>query len=142
MADYLLTEVDVSSDKEFQDDKIIDPITQTDLNFINDDDSDVDDVDFYRSTNKKLALVDKDKTPQPVLKNNVGKLEIDSDSESDYEEEEEQYVILNSEHVHFPEETKIIIPERMRSLYGTDNYEWNHYKLPLLLIYFSLAYDM
>ena len=30
----------------------------------------------------------------------------------------------------FPEETKIIIPERMHSFYGTDNYEWNPYKLP------------
>ena len=112
------------------------------MNFINDDDSDVDDVDFYRSTNKKLALGNKDKTSQSVRKNNVGKLEIDSDSESGYEEEEEQFAILNSEHVQFTEETKIIIPERMRSLYGTDNYEWNHYKLPLLLIYFSLTYDM
>ena len=34
MADYLLTEVDVASDEEFQDDEIIDPITQADLGFI------------------------------------------------------------------------------------------------------------
>ena len=115
MADYLLTEVDVSSDKEFQDDQIIDPITQAHLNFINDDDSDVDDVDFYHSTNKKQALGNKDKTPLPVLKHNTGKLKINSDSEREYEEEEEQFVIPNSEHVEFPEETKIIIPERMLS---------------------------
>ena len=114
MADYLLTEVDVSSVKEFQDDQIIDPITQADLNFINDDDSDVDDVDFYHSTNKKLALGNKDNTPLPVLKHNAGKLKIDSASEREYEEEEEQFVIPNSEHVEFPEETKIIIPERTR----------------------------
>ena len=63
MADYLLTEVDVASDEEFQDEEIIDPITQADLVFINDDYSNVDDVDFYCSTNKKLALGDKDKAP-------------------------------------------------------------------------------
>ena len=130
MADYLLTEADVPSDEEFQDDEIIDPITQADLGFINDDYSNVDDVDFYCSTNKKLALSDKDKTPLPVLKHNVGKLKIDSDSENKHEEEEEQFAIPNSEHVEFPEETKIMISERMRSFCGTDDYEWNHYKLP------------
>ena len=130
MFDFLLTKVDVSSDEEFQDDELIDPITQADLDFINHDDSNVDDVDFYCSTNKKLALGDKDKTPLYVLKHNVGKLKIDSNSKSEYEEEEEQFAIPNSEHVEFPKETKIIIPERMRSFYGTDNYEWNHYKLP------------
>ena len=55
MADYLLIEVDVSPDGEFQDDEIIDPITQADLDFINEDNSDVDDVDFYCSTNKNGA---------------------------------------------------------------------------------------
>ena len=68
MADYLMTEVDVSSDDEFQDYEIIDPITHADLDFINDGDSNVDDVSFYCSTNKKLALGDKDKTPLPELK--------------------------------------------------------------------------
>ena len=114
MADYLLTEIDVSSNKEFQDDEIIDTITHADLDFINDDDSNVDGVD---------SLGNKDKTLIPVLKYNVGKLKIDSNSESEYEETEEQFSIPNSEHVEFPEETKIIIPERMRSFYGTDNYE-------------------
>ena len=59
---------------------------------------------------KKLALGDKYKTPLPVLKHNITKLKIDSDSESESEEEEEQFVIPNTEHVEFPEETKIIIP--------------------------------
>ena len=130
MANYLLTEVDVSSDKEFQDDEIIDPITHVDLDFINNGDSDVDDVDFYCSTNKKLALSDKNKTPLLVLKFNVRKLKIDTESESEYEEEEEQFSIPNSELIEFPKETKIIIPKSMCSFYGTDNYEWNHYKLP------------
>ena len=99
MADYLLTKVDMSSYKKFKDDEIIDPITQADLDFINNDDSEVDDVDFYCSTNKKLALSDKDKTPSPVLKHNVGKLKIDSNCKSEYEEEEEQFAIPNCEHV-------------------------------------------
>ena len=55
MADYLLIEVDVSSDGEFQDDEIIDPITQVDLDFVNEDNSDADDFDFYCSTNKNGA---------------------------------------------------------------------------------------
>ena len=130
MADYLLTDVDVSSDEEFQDDEIIDPITQADLDFINDNDSDFGDVGFYCSTNKKLALGDKGKTLLPVLKHNIGKFKIDSDSKSEYEEEEEQFAIPNSEHVEFLEETKKTRPEGMHSFYGTDNYEWNHYKLP------------
>ena len=103
MADYLLTKVDKSSYKKFKDNEIIDPITQADLDFINDDASEVDDVDFYCSTNKKLALIDKDKTPSPVLKHNVGKLKIDSNCESEYEEEEEQFAIRNSEQVEFLE---------------------------------------
>ena len=103
----------MSSDEEFQNDEIIDPITQVDLDFINDD-SNVNGVDSYCSTNKKMALGNQEKTPLPVLQYNVGKLKIDSDSESEYEEEEEQFAIPNSEHVEFPEETKIIIPERTR----------------------------
>ena len=110
MIDYLLTEADVSSDEEFQDDEIINLITQADMDFINDDKSDVDNVGFYCSINNKLALGDKYKTPLPVLKHNITKLKIDSDSESESEEEKEQFVIPNSEHVEFPEETKIIIP--------------------------------
>ena len=52
IADYLLSEVYVSSDEESQDDKLIDPITQGGLDFINDDDSDVNDTDIYCSSNK------------------------------------------------------------------------------------------
>ena len=126
MADYLMTEVDVSSDDEFHDYEIIDPITHADLDFINDGDSNVDDVSFYCCTNKKLVLGDKDKTPLPELKHNIGKLKISSNSERKYEKEQLQFAIPNSEHVEFSTETKVIIPERMRSFYGTDNYEWNY----------------
>ena len=58
MDDYLLSEEYVSSDEEFQDDELIDPITQAGLDFINDDDSDVDDTDIYCSSKKKLGLGD------------------------------------------------------------------------------------
>ena len=129
MDDYLLSEEYVSSDEEFQDDELIDPITQAGLDFINDDDSDVDDTDIYCSSNKKLGLGDQDKVPLSMLKHKAGKLKIHCDSENEYDDEE-HFSIPNSEHVEFPEETKIIIPERMRSFYGTDNYEWNYYKLP------------
>ena len=47
-----------------------------------------------------------------------------------YKKEEEQFTIPNYEHVEFSEETKIIIPEKIRSFYGTEDHEWNHYKLP------------
>ena len=70
----------------------------------------------------KLALGDKDKAPLSVLKHNAGKLKIHSDSENEYDHEE-HFSVPNYEHVEFPEEAKIIIPESMRSSYGTDNYE-------------------
>ena len=61
------------------------------------DDSDADDLDFYRCTDKKLALGDKDKMPLSVLKHNIGKLKIDSDSKREYEEEEHlQFQILST----------------------------------------------
>ena len=50
---------------------------------------------------------------------------IESDSESD-----SGFVIHNYDETgHKIDENKIVIPEAMRQLYGTDNYEWNHYKL-------------
>ena len=76
-----------------------------------------------------------DKVPVPVIKLNVGKVRIDSDSESKYDEEEVEFAIPNSEQVVFPEETKIILPERIQGFYGTNNYEWNHYKLPVGEVY-------
>ena len=62
-----------------------------------------------------------DKVPVPVIKLNVGKVRIDSDSESKYDEEEVEFAIPNSEQVVFPEETKIILPERIQGFYGTNN---------------------
>ena len=48
MADYLLIEVQVSSDEEFENIEVIDSILKADLDFINDYDSVRDDVGFYR----------------------------------------------------------------------------------------------
>ena len=78
MADDLLTDVKLSSDWEFENTEVIGSISKADLDFINDDDSD---IDFYRQANKKLLLRVEDKVPVPVIKHNVGKLRIDSDSE-------------------------------------------------------------
>ena len=86
-----------------------------------------DDICFYRSVdNKKNFISNDEETPVPVLKHNVGKQRIESDSESD-----SKVVIANcDETCHKIDENKIVIPEAMRQFYGTDNYEWNHYKLP------------
>ena len=55
MTDYLLSEVEVSDDG-LEDGELIEPISREDLDFINDDDSDHDDVDFYRMADEKLLL--------------------------------------------------------------------------------------
>ena len=102
-------------------------MTRADLDFINGDDIDYDDdIDFYWQTSKKLLLDE-----VPAVKDNVRNLRIESDSESDYRTEvKEEFKIPNSEQVEFPEGTKIIIPESMRSFYGSEDYEWNYFKLP------------
>ena len=46
MTDYLLSEAEVSDDG-LEDGELIEPISREDLDFINDDDNDHDDVDFY-----------------------------------------------------------------------------------------------
>ena len=51
MADDLLTDVKLSSDWEFENTEVIGSMSKADLDFINDDDSD---IDFYRQANKKL----------------------------------------------------------------------------------------
>lgn len=55
MTDYLLSEAEVSDDG-LEDGELIEPISREDLDFINDDDSDHDDVDFYRMADEKLLL--------------------------------------------------------------------------------------
>ena len=93
------------SDGDFQGTEKIDPVTRADLNFINDNDIDYDDADFYCQTNKKLLL-----DQVPAVKHNVRTLRIEIDSESNYgEEDEKEFAIPNSEHVEFPDGTKIII---------------------------------
>lgn len=55
MTDYLLSEAEVSDDG-LEDGELIEPISREDLDFINDDDSDHDDIDFYRMADEKLLL--------------------------------------------------------------------------------------
>ena len=65
-----------------------------------------------------------DGTPVPVVKQDIGRLRIELDSESEHDMEEEQ--ILNYK----PQEDDVVLPEATRSVYGTDNYEWNNYNKP------------
>ena len=104
MTEYLLTEVEISSDEEFQDTEKIDLATRSDVDFINHDDIDYDDdVDFYCQTNKNLLLDE-----LSAAKHNARKLRIEFEGESKYvEEDEEEFAIPNSEHVQFPEERQL-----------------------------------
>ena len=131
MADYLLTEAEVSDDDEPTLENIIDPITKEDVEFIYDSVSD-DKIHFYHMINKRIIL---DEPHVSIIKRNVIRLRIESDSGSSYEEEEEQYTVPNLEYAEFPEDTKIIISERIRAIYGTDDHEWNDYKLPTCEVY-------
>ena len=57
MADYLLTKVEVSSDEEFENKEVMNSISKADLDFINDDDSVGDDIDFYRVGRKSRLQI-------------------------------------------------------------------------------------
>ena len=84
MTEYLLTEVEISSDEEFQDTEKIDLATRSDVDFINHDDIDYDDdVDFYCQTNKNLLLDE-----LSAAKHNARKLRIEFEGESKYVEED------------------------------------------------------
>ena len=56
-------------------------------------------------------------------------MRIESDSSSEYKEEEEQIGIPNCD-AEDSDEDEQMIPEGMLPVYGTDNYEWNHYEQP------------
>ena len=57
MADYLLTKVEVSSDKEFENKEVMNSISKADLDFINNDDNVGDDIDFYRVGKKSRIQI-------------------------------------------------------------------------------------
>ena len=87
MVDYLITEAEVSDD-DFQEKEVIEPMNKEGLEFINNEnDGEQDEVDFYRTVDKKIFLEQGGEIPVPVLKHGVIKLNIESDSESEYEEE-------------------------------------------------------
>ena len=82
-----------------------------------------EDIDFYH----QVYFND-----EPEVKKGVGRLRIESKSwdEESSQEDELEYEIPNSEPMDFLEDNTVILPEAMRNVYGTDNYEWDHYKLP------------
>ena len=127
MADYLLTEAELSGD-DYEDWEIVEPFSDNDKEFIDDGDLDEkEDIGFYRKIDKKIMLTG-DETPIPILKRRVGRMAIKSDSSSsEYKEEEEQIEIPNCD-AEDSNEDEQMIPEGMLRVYGTDNYEWNHYE--------------
>ena len=129
MADYLLTEAELSGD-DYKDWEIVEPFLDKDKEFIDDGDLDEkEDIDFYHKIDKKIMLTG-DETPIPILKLSVGRMRIESDStSSEYEEEEEQIGITNC-NAEDSDEDEQMIPEGMLPVCGTDNYEWNHYEKP------------
>ena len=81
MADYLLTEAELSGD-DYEGWEIVEPFLDKDKEFIDNSDLDEkDDIDFYRKINKKFMLTG-DETPIPILKRRVGRMRIESDSSS------------------------------------------------------------
>ena len=126
MTDYIISEAELFGD-EYDDQEIVEPISEKDVEFIDDSElQDKEDVDFYHKI-KKIVLQG-DETPKPMLKCDVGRLRIESNSSSSqYKEEEKQIGIPNYDSDE-SDEDEATIPDRMLPVYGTDNYEWNHYK--------------
>ena len=93
-----------------------------------DDSVNNEDIDFYRQV---------DFNDEPETKKGVGRLRIESEScdEESSQEDDLEYEIPNSESMDFLEDNMVILLEAMRNVYGADNYEWNHYKLPAGEIY-------
>ena len=121
MIEFILTEAEVSgeedSDHEIVDitDNIEDVDITEDNDFIDDRPiNDEDDVHFYHQSDNRHNRIMPD---------------------DEYEEEEEMfYEIPNSENAKVSEnDIKIEMPERMKFVYGTDEYEWNHHKLPRVI---------
>ena len=129
MADYLLTEAELSAD-HYEDWEIAEPFSDKDKEFIDDGDLDEkEDICFYRKIDKKVMLTG-DETPIPILKRRVRRMRIESDSSSsEYEEEEEQIEIPNCDVEDFDEDEQMI-PEAMLPVYGNDKYGWNYYEKP------------
>ena len=120
MSEFILNEAEVSGD-EGSDGEIID--VEDDLvdlkisdEFI--DDNSVDEnLNFYHRKNNNRIVSD--------------------DDECEEEEEETVYEIPNSENADKNTKSNVIdnMPDDMRVIYSTDEYEWNHCKLPTGSIY-------
>ena len=129
MADYLLSKAELSGD-DYENWEIVEPFWDKDKEFIDDGDLDEkEDTGFYPEIDKKIMLTG-DETPIPILKRRVRRMRIESDSSSsEYEEEKEQIGIPNCD-AEDSNEDEQMIPEGTLPVYGTDNYEWNHYEKP------------
>ena len=116
MSSYIIREAEVSGSDE-SDVEIIDEITRKeDREFIYDSVNN-EDIDFYRQ-------VDFNDEPE-AKKKGVGRLRIESEScdEESSQEGDLNYEIPNSEPMDFPKDNMVILPEAMRNVYGTDDYE-------------------
>ena len=121
MSSYIIGEAEVSGSAE-SDVQIIDEITRKEDQEFIDDSVNNEDIDFYHQV---------DFNDEPEVKKGVGRLRIESEScdEESSQEDDLEYEIPNSEPMDFPEDNMVILPEAMRNVYGTENYECNHYKL-------------
>ena len=119
MIEFILNEAEVSGD-EGSDGEIMD--VEDDLVDLKIDDESIDD-----------NFVDEDLHFYHRKRNN----RILSDDDEYKEEEETVYEIPNSENAIKNIKSNVIdnMPDNMRVIYVTDEYEWNHYKLPTGSIY-------
>ena len=118
MSEFILNEAEVSgdegSDAETMD--VEDDLVDLKINDEIIDDNSVDeDSHFYHRKNNNRIVSDDD----------------------EYEEEKTVYEIPNSENAIKNTKSSVIdnMPDDMRVIFGTDEYEWNHYKLPTGSIY-------
>ena len=119
MNKFILNEAKVSGDEDCDNEIIditddLDHVTLAKENEFIDDNSVDEDVHFYRRHHNKRTV-----------------------SDDEFEEEELFYEVPNSENAmrSSNNDNTVEIPDDMRSVYSTDNYEWNHYKLPTGNIY-------
>ena len=131
MADYLLTEAELSGEV-YEDWEIVEPFLDKDKEFIDDDDLDEkEDIDFYRNIDKKIMLTgDETFLKIPILKRRVGTMRIESDSSSSEYEDGEKHIGIPNCVAEDSNEDEQVIPESMLPVYGIDNFEWNHCENP------------
>ena len=117
MSEFILKEAEVSGEEEDSNNLEVDINEAND--YIGDKPVEDDDIHFHHRRDNRNS-------------NNI----IMSDDEYEEEEEDLYYEIPNSENAKTSRnDNKIDMSEKMKSVYGTDEYEWNHYKLPTGNVY-------